>query len=48
MLLIFKPHVLKGEQNLSAQNMSLWHKHYFELILFLKTVDRGEILKTKY
>ena len=27
---------VKGEQNCSTQNMSLWHIDYFELVIFKK------------
>lgn len=37
----------EGEQSRSSQNMPLWHKDYFELIIFWGTVDRRESLKTE-
>lgn len=36
----------EGEQNLLLQNMSLWHKDYFRLIIS-ETADTRKTLKTK-
>lgn len=30
----------KGEQNMPSQNMCLWHKNYFELVIFEKSRHR--------
>ena len=36
-----------GEQNLPSQNMLLWQKDYFKLVIFYKTVYVGKTVKMK-